>query len=160
MFYLIPGTIKALQFMKRRLPTKEVVSDLSKIGAAGTVMGISATKARSNEKPVIVHNKEKGSHNKLKAFKGNKEKWLVSVQMVSEGVDIPRLRVLVYLPTKMTELFFRQAIGRVVRNYIPNDNTRAYVIMPAFKTSPANFPVTIRRLPPDLGIYQLRLDLG
>ena len=53
MALLIPGTIKALQFMKRRLPTKEVVSDLSKIGAAGTVMGISATKARSNEKPVI-----------------------------------------------------------------------------------------------------------
>ncbi len=89
----------------------------------------------TNEKPVVVHNKEKGSNNKLNAFEDNKEmKWLVSVQMVSEGVDIPRLRVLVYLPTAMTELFFRQAIGRVVRNYIPNDNTRAYVIMPAYKT--------------------------
>ena len=50
---LIPGAIKAFQFMKRRLPTKEVVSDLSKIGAAGTVIGISATKAKSGEKPVI-----------------------------------------------------------------------------------------------------------
>ena len=39
--------------MKRRLPTKEVVSDLSKIGAAGTVIGVSATKAKSGEKPVI-----------------------------------------------------------------------------------------------------------
>ena len=35
--------------------------------------------------------------------------------MVSEGVDIPRLRVLVYLPNALTELAFRQAVGRVVR---------------------------------------------
>ena len=86
----------------------------------------------TKEKPVVVHHEEKGASNKLKAFKSNKEKWLISVQMVSEGVDIPRLRVLIYLPTAMTELFFRQAIGRVVRNYIPNDSTRSYVIMPTY----------------------------
>ena len=53
--------------------------------------------------------------------------------MVSEGVDIPRLRILVYLPHAKTELAFRQAMGRVVRNFGPNDITRAYVIMPAFQ---------------------------
>ena len=36
----------------------------------------------------------------------------VSVGMVSEGVDIPRLRVLVYLPYAMTELAFGRAVGR------------------------------------------------
>jgi superfamily II DNA or RNA helicase len=35
--------------------------------------------------------------------------------MVSEGVDIPRLRVGVYATTTATELFFRQAVGRLVR---------------------------------------------
>ncbi len=35
--------------------------------------------------------------------------------MVSEGVDIPRLRVGVHATTTVTELFFRQAVGRVVR---------------------------------------------
>ena len=35
--------------------------------------------------------------------------------MVSEGVDIPRLRVGVYATTTTTELFFRQAVGRLVR---------------------------------------------
>ena len=54
----------------------------------------------------------------------------VSVAMVSEGVDIKRLRVLVYLPNAQTELFFRQAIGRVVRSFGRNDNTSAYVVMP------------------------------
>ena len=35
--------------------------------------------------------------------------------MVSEGVDIPRLRVGVYATTTITDLFFRQAVGRLVR---------------------------------------------
>ena len=30
----------------------------------------------------------------------------------------------------MTELSFRQALGRVIRNYGPRDDTRAYVVMP------------------------------
>ena len=35
--------------------------------------------------------------------------------MISEGVDIPRLRVGVFLTNVRTELFFRQAAGRLVR---------------------------------------------
>ncbi len=53
--------------------------------------------------------------------------------MVSEGVDIPRLRVLVYLSSGLTELLFRQAIGRIVRTYGPDDDTYAYVVMPSFE---------------------------
>ena len=41
--------------------------------------------------------------------------WLVSVLMVSEGVDVPRLRVGVYATTARTELFFRQVVGRFIR---------------------------------------------
>jgi superfamily II DNA or RNA helicase len=41
--------------------------------------------------------------------------WIVAVRMVSEGVDIPRLRVGVYATNTVTELFFRQAVGRLVR---------------------------------------------
>jgi superfamily II DNA or RNA helicase len=52
--------------------------------------------------------------------------------MVSEGVDIPRLRVLIYLSSSLTELAFRQAIGRVVRTNGPSDDTHAYVVMPSF----------------------------
>jgi hypothetical protein len=39
----------------------------------------------------------------------------VSVLMVSEGVDVPRLRVGVYATAARTELFFRQVIGRFIR---------------------------------------------
>ena len=51
----------------------------------------------------------------IAAFAAGSDPWLVAVRMVSEGVDIPRLRVGVYATTTATELFFRQAVGRFVR---------------------------------------------
>lgn len=48
-------------------------------------------------------------------FRYNKERWIVAVKMVSEGVDIKRLRVGVWATNITTELFFRQVIGRIVR---------------------------------------------
>ncbi len=52
---------------------------------------------------------------KIAEFSQNDRPWLVAVRMVSEGVDIPRLRVGVFATTTSTELFFRQAVGRFVR---------------------------------------------
>ncbi len=86
------------------------------------------------EAPVLVHSQTPSPDLKIKTFKNTDKRWLVSVAMISEGVDIPRLRVLVYLPSALTELAFRQAIGRVVRTYGPDDDTRAYVVMPSFDT--------------------------
>lgn len=43
------------------------------------------------------------------------QQWLVAVNMVSEGVDIPRLRVGVYATNVVTEMYFRQVVGRFVR---------------------------------------------
>jgi ribosomal protein L40E len=40
---------------------------------------------------------------------------------------------LIYLSNALTELAFRQAIGRVVRTNGPNDDTRAYVVIPSFE---------------------------
>lgn len=85
------------------------------------------------EKPVLVHSQSANSEGKISSFKNNNKRWMVSVAMVSEGVDIPRLRVLAYLPNAQTELAFRQAMGRVVRNHGPSDDSRAYVVMPTHK---------------------------
>ena len=84
------------------------------------------------EKPMLVHSNMPNPEAKIRAFRNTDKRWLVSVSMVSEGVDIKRLRVLLYLPNATTELYFRQAIGRVVRTYGPEDDTRAYVVMPSF----------------------------
>jgi superfamily II DNA or RNA helicase len=86
------------------------------------------------ETPIIVHSQMPNAEGKIKAFRNTDKRWLVSVAMVSEGVDIKRLRVLVYLPNALTELAFRQAVGRVVRTNGPDDDTRAYVVMPSFDT--------------------------
>lgn len=86
------------------------------------------------EQPFLVHSQMSNPESKIRAFRNTTKRWLVSVAMVSEGVDIRRLRVLVYLPNALTELAFRQAIGRVVRTCGPDDDTRAYVVMPSFET--------------------------
>ena len=67
---------------------------------------------------------------RIDAFRKSEKRWIVSVGMISEGVDIPRLRILLYMPYAKTELVFRQAMGRVVRNFKNGDDTRAYVVLP------------------------------
>jgi superfamily II DNA or RNA helicase len=56
--------------------------------------------------------------------------WMVAVRMVSEGVDIPRLRVGVYATNTITDLFFRQAVGRLVRWIGGLQRQSAYVFIP------------------------------
>lgn len=51
--------------------------------------------------------------------------------MVSEGVDIPRLRAVVYLTNRMTLLSFRQIVGRVVRTDKKNESDFGRVYIPA-----------------------------
>lgn len=86
------------------------------------------------EKPMLVHSQMANAESKISAFKNSNKRWIVSVAMISEGVDIQRLRLLVYLPHAKTELAFRQAMGRVVRTLGPDDYSRAYVVMPTLKT--------------------------
>ncbi len=92
----------------------------------------------TNKKPVVVHTGPSCDNpgDEIERFdKVNDNDWIVSVDMIGEGVDIQRLRVLVYLPRARTELKFRQAMGRVVRKYegIAEDDSSAYVVMPAFE---------------------------
>jgi superfamily II DNA or RNA helicase len=67
---------------------------------------------------------------KIAEFGHNDRPWLVAVRMVSEGVDIPRLRVGVFATTTSTELFFRQAVGRFVRWQSGRPGQKAYVYIP------------------------------
>jgi superfamily II DNA or RNA helicase len=66
----------------------------------------------------------------LEAFTNGTDPWIVAVKMVSEGVDIPRLRVLVYATNVLTELAFRQIAGRIVRNDPTNTEDYGVMILP------------------------------
>lgn len=81
---------------------------------AKDVARLLATIAGSDEITVVVSD-EDGAPEQLSAFVDSHSRWLVAVRMVSEGVDIPRLRVGVYATAWITETFFRQACGRIVR---------------------------------------------
>ncbi len=65
--------------------------------------------------PLVVLHTETAASRKLEAFTKSKAPWIVAVNMVSEGVDIPRLRVGVYATAAKTPLVFRQIVGRFVR---------------------------------------------
>ncbi|MGN6189974.1 MAG: DEAD/DEAH box helicase [Conexibacter sp.] len=71
--------------------------------------------AISGEPPMIVTSDEADASQRIARFAAGTQRWIVSVLMVSEGVDIPRLRVGVYATTARTELFFRQVVGRFIR---------------------------------------------
>lgn len=65
--------------------------------------------------PVVVTYNDAAAGDKIVQFRNGRAPWLIAVRMVSEGVDIPRARVLVYATTILTQMFFVQMIGRVVR---------------------------------------------
>lgn len=78
----------------------------------------------------VVVSDDPDASDKIAEFATGDRPWLVAVRMVSEGVDIPRLRVGVYASTVVTELFFRQAVGRFVRWTRGLTSQRAYVYLP------------------------------
>ncbi|MDY7101499.1 MAG: DEAD/DEAH box helicase family protein [Actinomycetota bacterium] len=85
---------------------------------------------RFRVRPTLALSDEKDSSERIARFAESQEPWIVAVRMVSEGVDIPRLRVGVYATTTTTELFFRQAVGRLVRWNGPLRRQRAYMLIP------------------------------
>jgi Helicase conserved C-terminal domain len=69
--------------------------------------------------------------NAIRRFSRSHDPWIVAVNMISEGVDIPRLRVVVYLTNRLTVLAFRQIVGRVVRTDPANARDYGRVYIPA-----------------------------
>lgn len=69
----------------------------------------------------------------IRRYKHGIDKWIISVGMISEGTNIPRLRVCCHLTRIKTELYFRQVLGRILRaNGTHGD--QAYFYMPAEPT--------------------------
>ncbi len=80
--------------------------------------------------PTIATSDDPAASDKISRFADGIAPWIVAVRMVSEGVDIPRLRVGVYATNTVTELFFRQAVGRLVRWNASLGRQAAYMFIP------------------------------
>lgn len=65
--------------------------------------------------PALVLSDDPAATRRIEAFADSRERWMVAVRMVSEGVDVPRLCVGVYATSAATPLYFAQAVGRFVR---------------------------------------------
>lgn len=80
--------------------------------------------------PVIATSSIKDASQRIADFRESDEHRIVAVRMISEGVDIPRLRVGVYATNVVTELFFRQWVGRYVRVQKGLDEQSSYLYIP------------------------------
>ena len=69
----------------------------------------------TGSKVTVALSEDPKSSDHIESFAHSEDRWVVAVRMISEGVDIPRLRVAVFATTTTTPLFFRQAVGRIAR---------------------------------------------
>jgi superfamily II DNA or RNA helicase len=108
--------------------------------AAGLVVAIDKEHAEriadrlariAGARPEIVTSDAPDASHRIQRFAAGAGTWLVSVLMVSEGVDIPRLRVGVYATTARTELFFRQVVGRFVRRTPAPREQMSHLFLPS-----------------------------
>ncbi|WP_249011777.1 DEAD/DEAH box helicase [Conexibacter sp. DBS9H8] len=81
--------------------------------------------------PTVVLHQDPRAAAKLAAFTRSDDPWIVAVNMVSEGVDIPRLRVGVYATAAKTPLIFRQIVGRFVRTIPGRPAEPSWLYLPA-----------------------------
>ncbi len=81
--------------------------------------------------PLVVLHTEPRAAAKLAEFTRSRDPWIVAVNMVSEGVDIPRLRVGVYATAAKTPLVFRQIVGRFVRTLPGRPAEASWLYIPA-----------------------------
>jgi superfamily II DNA or RNA helicase len=87
-------------------------------------------KQRFGIRAVVATSDDPMASERIGDFAAGRDPWIVAVRMVSEGVDIPRLRVGVYATNTVTELFFRQAVGRVVRWTPGQRRQKAFFFIP------------------------------
>jgi superfamily II DNA or RNA helicase len=104
--------------------------------AAGLVIATDHTAARAyaailrtvtGRQPALVLSDDPSASDRIAAFAGSDEHWMVAVRMVSEGVDVPRLAVGVYATSAATPLYFAQAVGRFVRCRRPGETATVFL---------------------------------
>jgi len=110
--YLLKVSVQRLRELKKEYP-----------GSAGLIVAASVEHANRlvnllfemKQTAVLVTYRETKPLNVIREFRHSKCDWIVSVGMISEGTNIPRLMVCCYLSHVKTELYFRQVLGRVLR---------------------------------------------
>ena len=84
------------------------------------------------EAPVVVHDDIPNAHQIIEEFGRSDKRWLIAVMMVSEGIDIPRALVSVYLSDIIhaVAMWFLQVLARIIRKRTQNDSAIATMFIP------------------------------
>jgi superfamily II DNA or RNA helicase len=126
--HIITSASKKLDFIR-----------LENSNAAGLIVASSIEQANRistfvkkwlEEEAVVATYKENDPTAIIQRFRHSESKWIISVGMISEGTNIPRLQVCCYLSNIKTEMYFRQTLGRILR-VTDNTNQEAILYMPA-----------------------------
>lgn len=88
--------------------------------------------ALTGESPTVVTHRDRDAAGKIARFRRGIDPYLVAINMVSEGCDIPRLRAVAFCRYTKSEMLFRQIVGRALRLHQPEDGTAAQIYIPAF----------------------------
>jgi superfamily II DNA or RNA helicase len=80
-----------------------------------------------NQTVQLVSYREKNPQEIIEQFRHGKMQWIVSIGMISEGTDIPRLHVCCHITTIRTELYFRQVLGRVLRVRAADNSSEGFL---------------------------------
>lgn len=129
--YVLTQAHRRLSELRRRIPS-----------AGGLIVATSVAHAHHiarvlqevcGETAAIATYREADPLATIRDFTHSRQPWIISVGMISEGTNVPRLRVCCHLTRVKTELYFRQVLGRILRaNGQPGE--QAYFFMPAEPT--------------------------
>lgn len=103
---------KKLLEIRKRVPT---AAGLVVAATVAHAEQIAVRLAALGERPVVVNYHTPEAHQVISNFRVSSDQWIISVGMISEGTDIPRLQVCCHLSRIRTELHFRQVLGRILR---------------------------------------------
>ena len=111
--FMLQKSIDRLVDLRRDSPNAGGLIVASNVIHAQTIHHILVSKFRQSAEIVTYHSDN--PEEVINTFKQSSTSWIVSVGMISEGTNIPRLQVCCYLSRIKTELYFRQVLGRILR---------------------------------------------
>lgn len=87
----------------------------------------------------------------INGFRQSNTQWIVSVGMISEGTDIPRLQVCCHLSRIKTEMHYRQVLGRILR--VNSDEAQQAWLFTLAETSLTEFAYRIDQDLPEQSVF-------
>ena len=115
---MLTRAMEACDLMRRKGDTDAAILVICSDARSGDTMehASEVIHAISGEAPVCVGSDDPLSKEKIRRFKRGANRWIVAKQMISEGTNLPRVRVVVLLSSPTQRVYWYQLIHRATRN--------------------------------------------